>query len=200
MALIQTVAPTVEPVTLDDVKRYLRLSTATTAEDTLLNSFISVSRKQAENYMKRQICQATWQLLLSDFPEGDEPIELPRPPLSTAESMSITYYDSSNALATVPATHYTHDARTTLPILFPTTDNDWSTFSVFDRPNPVIVQYVSGYSSSTANIPVEIKQWILQRVGMYYSYREPVTLDNYKVIPNEFSNGLLDAFVVLTAT
>jgi uncharacterized phiE125 gp8 family phage protein len=207
MALVQTVASTVEPITLDELKNHLKLSTVITTEDALLNTYIQVARKQAENYMKRQIIDATWQLILSDFPADSRgSIELPRPPLTTiANEVSITYIDSSYSSTTLGSTFYTIDVNHTLPRIYPSdnssNENRWSDLSPANVNNAVTVQYVSGYSSVNSTlIPAEIKQWIMMRCGMFYEYREPVTIDQYRQIPRTFMDGLLDGYTILTCT
>lgn len=202
-----TVASTVEPITLEEVKIHLRLSTATGTEDTLLNSYIQVARKQAENYMKRQIMDATYQLLLDTFPDNNTgAIELLRPPLSTVDAETvITYTDSSYNSQTLASTFYTIDRVSVLPRIFPSfnssNENSWGDLTLASIPNAVTVQFVSGYSSSEGStlIPEEIKQWIKMRVGMFYEYREPVTVDQYRQLPRTYMDGLLDGYTILTA-
>lgn len=208
MALIQSVAPTVEPVTLDELKTHLRLSTVSTVEDALLNSYMLVARKQAENYMKRQINDATWKLILPSFPSnGTGWIELPRPPLTTvAGEITITYTDTAYNSTTLGSTFYTIDVNHTLPRIYPSfnssNENSWADLSVADRPNAVTVTYVSGYSSSAGStlIPEEIKMWIKMRVGTLYEYRESITVDQYRQMPRTHFDGLLDAYVIITST
>lgn len=203
MALIQITAPATEPVTLAEIKQHLRIPDSTsggsTAEDSYLYMLGKVARKQAENLIKRQCIHATWQLVLGKFP--DKIIELPRPPLSTVSTdISITYVDSSGATQTVPTTAYTIDRTAVPPRIFPSTAVEWSDYEVStERPNPVTVQYVSGYSSvaSTA-IPDNLKLWILMKTAQLYEYREPVSNDQFREVPRDHFNGLLDDLCVIT--
>lgn len=203
MSLLQIVASTVEPVTLDELKHHLRLSTATTVEDAELLSYIQVSRKQAENYMKRQIIDATYQLTLNGFPaDGRGAIELPRPPLTTVSNeVVIIYIDSSFSSTTLGSTFYTIDVAHTLPRIYPSqnssNENSWSDLSVASVRNAVTVQFVSGYASVASTlIPEEIKTWIKMKCGVLYEYREAITVDQFRRIPMEHFNGLLDAYVI----
>jgi len=201
MSLIQTVAPTVEPVDLAEIKLFLRLSTVVTTEDTLLTAYQKVARKQAENYMHRQVNKATWELSLDIFPSSA--ILLPRGPLlSTA--VSIGYTDSSYSTQTVDTTFIKVDQANTIPRVYPSfnssNENVWADLDVADIPNVIKLTYITGYSSvvstATTSVPDEIKQYIKLRVGTMYKYRETVTIDQYRRIPNDFHVGLLDAYVI----
>ena len=205
MALVQITPPTVEPVTLAETKQHLRLSTAASVEDDLLNSYITVARKQAENLMRRQINDATWRLLLPAFPLNSKgAIELPRPPLTTSTSeVSITYTNSTFGVTTLGSTFYTIDINHTLPRIYPSenssNENRWSDLDLADIPNAVTVNYVSGYSSTVADttIPAEIKLWVKMKVGQFYEYREPITTDQYRQVPRTHFDGLLDAYRIM---
>lgn len=204
MALIQTSAPSIEPVSLDEVKLHLRLSTATTTDDAILNSYISAARKQAENYTRRQICDAQWQLVLSGFPGEKGAIELPRPPLTTVSSeIVITYINSTFGTSTLASTFYSIDRGCVPPRVYPSknssNENSWGDLDLADVFNAVTVTYVSGYTSNTSSIaaPADVCLWIKMKVGQFYNYREPITNDDYRSLPNEHFNGLLDPYVVL---
>lgn len=208
MALILSVPATVEPVSLAEIKLYLRLSTVVTTEDDLLNSYIKVARNQAENFMKRQIIDAGWELLLPSFPSlSTGAITLPRPPLSTVVSeVVVKYTDTAFSVQTLASTFYTIDTKHTLPRIYPSKNssnvNSWSDISIANVPSAVTVNYVSGYSSSQDStlIPEEIKTWIKMKVGTLYEYREAVTTDQYRQMPRTHFNGLLDPYTIITST
>jgi len=205
MSLIQTVAPTVEPVDLAEIKLFLRLSTVVTTEDDLLTAYQKVARKQAENYTHRQINKATWELSLDAFPSSA--ILLPRGPLTTVnQSVAISYTDSSYTTQSLSSgsTFFSVDISNTIPRIYPSfnssNENSWSDIEIANIPNVIKITYTSGYSSvvssATTRVPDEIKQYIKLRVGTMYKYRESVTIDQYRRIPNDFHVGLLDAYVI----
>jgi len=205
MALIQITGPVLEPVTLDELKNHLRLSTVLTVEDALLNSYITVARKQAENFTRRQLCDATWRLILPGFPYSTYALELPRPPLTTVSSeITVGYMDSSYSTQALGTTFYTVDYNSVLPRIYPSKnsshENSWGDIDLASVYNAVVIDYVSGYSSASTGtavrVPEEIQVWIKMKAGMLYNYREPVTLDDYRRIPQEHFNGLLDAYVI----
>ncbi|MCK9341127.1 MAG: phage head-tail connector protein, partial [Synergistaceae bacterium] len=93
MRITTTTAPTVEPVTLTEVKKHLRLATtdaeaaAYTSEDDLLNRLITVARTQAEQETGRAFITQTKTYYLDAWPDEDF-IRLPYP---TLQSAAVTY-------------------------------------------------------------------------------------------------------------
>ena len=201
MALIQTVGPTSEPVSVAEVKAHLRITTVDDNE--LLEGYIKATRHQAENYMKRQILPATWQLKFDDFNNSTQAIKLPRPPLSsTASDVTITYINSTvagSSSTTLSSTAYTVDNDSEPGRVYPSYGNDWPT-DVLDVNHAVTVQYITGYVS-TSSVPENIKLWIKQSVGMMYEFREPAFTNNrlemMQEVPRAYFNALLDPYVVL---
>lgn len=62
----QTVAPTLEPLTLTQVKQHARITQ--TAGDSVLLSYLQTAREQAEAVLGRGLLTQTWQLALPYFP------------------------------------------------------------------------------------------------------------------------------------
>ena len=86
-----TSAPTVEPVTVEELKLFGRIDGSD--EDALLASLISAVRMQAEEYTGRAFITQTIRMVLDYWPR--ENIELPRPPLQSITAISIVGEDGS---------------------------------------------------------------------------------------------------------
>lgn len=193
MALRLITDATAEPVSLDEIKLHLRLSTASTVEDSLLTAYMKAARGYGENLTKRAWGVQTWELTLNAFPSSG--IELARPPLSTASTdLSITYVDTSGVEQTLGSTvysvdHYSEPGRVTTAY-----DNDWP--DTRDIPNAVKITFKTGYSSSV--MPEDLKHWIKLRVGAMYEHREPVTIgETFSNLRRDYVDGLLDRHKVL---
>ena len=65
MQLVQTVAPLVEPLTLDEAKDFLRV--LDNDSDTLISSMISAVREHVQNVTNRQLEVATYELYADSF-------------------------------------------------------------------------------------------------------------------------------------
>lgn len=165
MAITQTVAPTLEPVTIEEALSHLRIDG--TDEDAYVGSLLIAARRYAENVLQRQIMRATFTLTLDYFPDT---ILLPYPPLGAVSS--ITYADSSGTTQTLSASIYQvvndpHGAS-----IVPSYGNVWP--ATRTKPEAVTVTYTAGWSTR-ALVPQTIKQAILLIIGHWFENREAVT-------------------------
>lgn len=196
MVLTLVSESTTEPVTVAELKTYLRMeSTDSTAEDVLLGSYITVARKQAEHLTRRALTVKTWQLRFDDFINSTQVIELPKPPLSTVSTnVSITYIQDTTAgtSTTIGSTVYTVDANSEPGRIYPSYGNEWPD-SIRDQKHAVTIQYISGYS--TSNIPIPVTQWIKMRALDMFENRESITEARLEELPRSHVDGLLDEYV-----
>ena len=133
--------PTVEPVTLTEVKAQLGIQSTDTASDTVLTRHITEARKWAEGYMRRSLMPQTHERRLDAFVEQ---IELPLPPVASVSS--VKYIDADGVLTTVDAADYTLDTTPLVPFVRPVYGESWP--SPRDESSAVRVQYVAGYAVS----------------------------------------------------
>lgn len=201
MSLIRVSSATSEPVTLDELKHHLRLSTVDTSEDVLLNSLIVVARSMAENYTKRTMLPTKWKLVLEDFPGDTGIIELPRPPLTTlahnvtSTGVTITYYKDTTIVddsTTFPSSAYAIDMSAEPGRIYPFYGNEWPDVTD-EKKDAVQITYISGY----ATVPEPIKVWIAMKAGDLYENRGALSEKQLYPLGHEFYMGLLDEYVIL---
>lgn len=181
-------APTVEPVTLSEVKAHCVIGHD--LDDALLGVLISAAREHGESLTGRSWAAKTLEVVLDEFPAGA--IELPASPIT--EVTSVKYLDADGVEQTMDAAGYTVDTDSLVGRVvaeeWPETD---------DTVNVVRVRYTAGWTPST--IPPVLKQWLLIRVATLYEHREALTMvsNNRLVLPMDrsFVDGLLDAHTVL---
>lgn len=173
-ALTQTVAPTAEPVTRDEVKLHLRQTVS--LEDSLIDLFIKMARDWAETETHRQFMLATYTLQLDAFPgtgygfhghshsrsgstfPGE--IRLPLPPLSSVTS--VAYVDTAGDSQTLTVTtDYVVDSSALIPRIVPAWGTTWP--STRHQPNAVTVTYIAGYADA-ATVPPEAKGAIFMMI------------------------------------
>ena len=107
MPVFRTVEPTVEPVSLADVKLHIRHDASVgTTEDAMLTRWIKGARQRAEHLAQRAFCTQTWQQNLDAFPPA---IELPWSPIQSVSF--VKYYDENNALQTLAPADYKVDIQ-----------------------------------------------------------------------------------------
>ncbi len=151
MKLRQTIPPYAEPLHIDPVILHLRLPTRD--EDSLVNDLIATARQECEEYTRRQLLAATWELKLDSFPGNNGAIELPRPPLVSVAS--ITYKDTAGATQTLSAASYVVDNVSEPGRVSPAYGYYWP--SVYGEANAVTITYVAGHAAPvTANATTDI--------------------------------------------
>ena len=150
-------APTVEPVTLAEVKAQARI--LDNNSDGVLASYIATAREAAEQYMGRGILTQTWKLVLDGFAN-----EMALPMASPLQSVTtVQYYDTDGTLQTLATTVYGVDtvSRPGRVVLKP--EQSWPSVQSDRRDGVVIITYVVGWTSAVL-VPERIKQGIKQYV------------------------------------
>lgn len=208
MPLVQTAAPSIEPITNLEAKNFLRLDSDLTQDDALIDTLIAAARLYAESYCNRSLISQSWQLLLDSFPSPQtfgvpwgqpwsipaNAIQLERGPLISVQS--VKYLDMGGTLQTMPAGQYTVDASSPMPRIVPVFGAVWPV--PLPQIGAVQVNYTAGYGTAAANVPAGIRQWLLLRVSTLYRNREEVAiLGRGKVDPLPFVDCLLDPYRVI---
>lgn len=165
LTLSQIVVPNDEPVSLDEMKRHLRVTIDN--DDLLIFGMIQAAREHLEVVTRRQFLTATWVYALDAFPASNS-IALPRPPL---QSISLVEYLDSNNIRQVLTldTDYGIDTLSEPGRLYLLPNKTWPV--TYEVPSAVKITYVSGWSSA-ALVPSGLKQLIYLLVGHFYEHRE----------------------------
>jgi uncharacterized phiE125 gp8 family phage protein len=183
MILIQTTAPPAEPITLDELKDYLRIDTTT--HDDQLTTLITTCRLWVENVIHRALVEQTWKYYLDAWPsDGKDYFEIPLPPLQSITA--IKYTISTGAKETWHEDYYEVDIDSEPGRIILAYDATWPTDTLHPK-NPIEVEFVCGYEKDetaspddyAANIPDAIKHAIMLHAEILYD-RPPET--NIKVL------------------
>lgn len=167
MRLSITTAPSVEPVTLTEMKAHLRITG--TDDDTDLAIFLQMAREWAENFTRRAFVTQTLTLKLDAFPSVSE-LELPRPPLSSVTS--IKYYNEANVLTTVSAASvYEVVADDIVGRVVLRDGASWPS-DLYARTDAVEVVFVAGYGLAVS-VPAAVKIAIRALAAHHYENRIP---------------------------
>lgn len=189
-----------EPVSTDDLKLFMRLSTSDTTENVLLESLEKAARTYCENYTKRPCLPQTFQLFLDDF---QDEITLMRAPLSTVVGdVVITYLDPTSGESTSLSTAiFGVDVYSEPGRVFLKDGQDWPDH--YTQRNAITVQFVAGFPINTAvtpstnTTPDDIKTWIKMRVAQQYEFREAMQGGSLTELPHSYADGLLDRHVLI---
>lgn len=180
--------PSVEPITLDQLKAQCRVDT--TDDNAVLTLAIAAARAKAENYTGTAIISQIWEQTLDAFPEAE--IELLKPPVT--EITSVTYVDADGATQTLAGSAYALDASTFPGWLLPAYDTSWP--DTRDQANAVTIRYATGYADA-ASVPGDMRAWLLMTAAFIYAQREVMVLGGKVAeIPSRFCDSLLDPYRV----
>ena len=180
-----TTAPSIEPITNDEVKLYARIDGS--SEDNLIDSFIEAVRGATEKFLGRALINQSITVSMDEWPAS--PIELPRPPLvsitevrTVGEDLSESVYSSDNYYAR------TNPEPGELIIKFEKTDpcNTDRYFGGYE------IELVAGYGATADDVPQAIKLGMIMWVADVYENRVPISeppgivktiMAPYRVIP-----------------
>jgi uncharacterized phiE125 gp8 family phage protein len=154
------------PVTLEDVKSHLRVTTDD--EDELLRSYLVAAFEWAEERTRRAIVSRNYLIARDDFPYSDWCLPLGH----ISAIVSVEYLDSSNVLNTWTASPlpYESDLATDYePRLRPKTGQSWPATGIYF--NTARVTVTAGWAQD--DIPGTLKQAILMKVAELDEVRGP---------------------------
>lgn len=158
MGLILVTPPTEWPVSLDEAKAQLRVTSD--AEDALIEGYIRAATKYVEQTLSVSISEQQWQLTLDSFTDT---IELPRGPVTEIDS--VEYVDVDGATQTVDGDIYSIDLFSRSQWLVLNSDETWP--DTLSAVNTVIVTYTAGMEQ----VPDDLKHAILLLIGAWHQNR-----------------------------
>ncbi len=156
--------PTVEPVTLVEAKRHLRV--VHDSEDSLISLYIQAAREHVEDFTRRSLLPTRWEWVRDRF---DDVIELPRPPLLSVETVS--YTDSLGDTVVLDPARYRLVVGSDPGRIHPAYGTRWPL--VRTGSGDVVTRYTAGYATP-ALVPARAKQAMLFLVGHWFVNRESV--------------------------
>lgn len=165
-ALTNVTGPSEEPVSIEETRSHLREDS--TEQDEIINALITAAREDGEDYTRQAWVTQTWDLKLDDFPDGDEPILVPKPPLQSITY--IRYVAATGNTATLTATGYRVDTDSEPGRVEPAVGTTWPT-NTRDVTGAVTVRFIAGYGAAAA-VPQKLKRGLLLHVGNLYENRE----------------------------
>ena len=185
-------APSLEPVTLAEACMHLRIDASDTSEDSLITSFITAARLQAEHELNRKLITQTWDVPYDAFPAAGESIRI-APSLAPVQSIvQVAYLDTTAVVRTVSAANYLLDAAALPGYVFPMAGYSWPA-DVADSANAVKVRVTCGYGSLASDVPRNVWSWMLLQIGAMYRNREAFSTGApVAALPNQFTDRLLD--------
>lgn len=172
----RTVAPTVEPLTVDEAVRHLQIAVGD--DSAYIQGLIQVARDVAENATGQALLTSTWRGVCETWPKNGR-ISLTVAPVSAVTSVKY-YADGDTVLTTVSADDYT--VSTTVAPAVITFGEDFTMPDLADRPDAVQVTFTAGNATATA-IPPSLKHAVRILVRHYYDYPTAVESATFTDLP-----------------
>ena len=180
MIMTRVTAPTIEPVTLQEVKDHLRVDG--TDDDALISALITAAREHVDGrdgWLGRALCTQTWDCHYDVFPD-DGLLYLPVAPVQSVTS--VKYIDPDGVQQTFSSANYALGADLDWsPRVILGWDKSWP--SIRAVPEAVTVRVVAGYAS----VPRPICQALLLLIGHWHEHREAVMEGTFREVPTTVS-------------
>lgn len=178
--LVQTSAPAVEPVSVDQARAWLRVDG--TAEDPTIIMLISAARRFIERRTNRALITSGWTFTLDRFPlpqwAADRTycmppaIQLPRGPVKAVNA--VKYVDTAGVQQTMTAgTDYTVDLTREPVRIAPAWSKAWPTAR--NQQAAISVEFTAGYDTP-ADVPEDLTLALRLLIGHWFEHRENVTV------------------------
>ena len=156
-------APAVEPLTLADVKRWLRVDHAD--DDGLIGSLIKGARERIEARTGRAVIAQPWRVVLDGWPNGGR-IALPLLPVVSVTAVRV--FNAAGVASQLASTLYALERGAEPPCL-----------AVTGAPNPgrarngIEIDLVAGYGAAPADCPEPLRHAMQLLVIAAYEARGP---------------------------
>lgn len=163
--------PTLEPISLAEVKPYLRLDDITdTSEDSYLTSLITVAREYCETKQNRAYITQSWELSLPRFPGvKSRVIEIPKGKLQSIDSFSYKNYSGVITNLTQDV-DYVVSNRGILGRISPPFGKVFPIVILYPL-DPIVIKFTCGYGNNPTDVPARVRQAIILLVSHWYENR-----------------------------
>lgn len=180
MGLVLVTPPAVEPVSLDEAKHQARVYHPADDEDLAL--YVQAAREWLEDYTRRAFISQVWDWTMRAFPSDGSPLQLPKPPTISVDSVS--YVDPDGATQSWAAGV---DGWLAALSDFPATLEPGPDVGAYpgtqDRPEAVTIRLTCGYGTSGDSCPARARQVVRLLTAHQHRFRTPVEAGAWAEIP-----------------
>lgn len=163
--------PTVEPISLGEMRAHLGISDASdTVRDSVISARITAAREWAEEYTRRRFITQTLVGYAHDFPWScyhKNAVDLIAPLQSVT---SVKYLDGDGNQQTLSASDY--QVSTVNACVLPAYSKTWP--DVREQPESVQIEYVAGYGDAGNAVPQSIKEAIMFIVSQWEIFQPAI--------------------------
>ncbi|MTH95855.1 head-tail connector protein [Roseibium sp. RKSG952] len=155
--------PAVEPVSLDDMRKHLRL--VSTAEDGTLASLITAARSHVEQATRRALITQGWRMFLDAWPPG-RVVPLPLAPVSQLDQILV--YDLDGMPTTLDPDAWVLLKEQDPPRLKVAAGAGYPAQGV----SGIEIGFTAGYGPAAEDVPAGLKQAVKLLAAHWFENRE----------------------------
>lgn len=174
-----TTAPASEPLSLTEVKSYLKVDN--TVDDTLITLLIQSAREEAESYTNQRLMPQTVTEIFNSFPV-ERYLCLSLSPIVAVSSINYTDEDDSNQL--LASSNYVVHTQSMPPLVTLAYNEVWPI--TLNEGQTVTVVYTVGYADADS-VPGSIRNAMLKMIAQNYERRE----ESIKQLPTDAQQLLM---------
>jgi len=187
MTAILISGPASEPVSLVEMKAYLRIDDSN--EEALITSLITAARLHVETHLSIATLTQSWSIFLDDWPSSSQ-VEIPISPLISVDLVNL--YDEAGAATLLDAENYYIETASRVPRLVRTGTGIWP--KPERKASGIEMQITVGYGPAADDVPQNLRQAIMILVAHWFENRELVSLTDNPIMVPETVSALLHAF------
>lgn len=161
----------IEPMSLAEVKNYLRLDDGFTLDDIMIGGMISAAREQAEILQNRDLVKKQWDLSYDYWPEYRLRLRAPCISVDLMQTTDLTGAVTPMALNT----DYVIDLKKEPGVITPPWNRSWPAFTPFPS-SAILVRFTSGYAPDAPfwkSSGARVKIGMLMLISSWYENRLP---------------------------
>ena len=154
MKIVQYTAPTIEPVTVEEMLLHLRVDDIPPLLTEEMIAAIATGRGTVETITRRQLLTATWDYYLNSFPSGSS-VDLPFGNLQSVTHVKYTDSDGTQTTMVVDTEYIVETNGQNLGRIVLPYGETWPSFTAYTS-NPIVIRFVCGWTSASL-VPDDLK-------------------------------------------
>lgn len=183
-------APTIEPITRDELVLHLGQDEDEYSQDTLYDDLIETARGYVEDITRRALLTQTWDYYLDAFPSKNYFL-LPFGNLASVTHIKYTDSDGDETTMTVTTDYIVETngdqcGRIVLPY-----GETWPSFTAYTS-NPIVCRFVCGWTAA-ASVPAKIRTAVKMIAAKLYMSRGDDIVGSWSVHEDKFYLNLLNS-------
>ena len=170
-----TSAPATTPISLAELKSYLKIPVSNTTDDALIILLIELVTEVAEKITRRDFITRTYNTFRSQAAFTAPSIELRRSKLLVINS--IDYINNDGTPTNIPSTVFDTTVSNDFSNIFLNVNESWPE-DVEDRPQSITIDFDAGYGPASTNVPAALRLALMQHAANYYENRGDCACDS----------------------